>query len=135
MKPEYALIEPEPDSQNHAFRSKVFKKPRPCHLCHQPIHHQGSCCRVCKYVCHKTCETKIRVQHICIRYAFVCVCVCVEWIAREIRKLNKRTGQSEREIGESAARSARIASGFACSCSNSSSTLDLPTAPQLQLVA
>ncbi|XP_066902260.1 tensin-2 isoform X3 [Halyomorpha halys] len=49
-----------PDSgQCHAFRSKVFKKPRPCHMCHQPILNEGSTCRVCKYVCHKTCEGKI----------------------------------------------------------------------------
>ncbi|CAG9858791.1 unnamed protein product, partial [Phyllotreta striolata] len=43
---------------NHAFRCKTFKKPRPCHLCHQPILNEGSCCRVCKYVCHKVCESK-----------------------------------------------------------------------------
>ncbi|KAL1123689.1 hypothetical protein AAG570_001462 [Ranatra chinensis] len=33
------------DSQSHAFRTKVFKKPRPCNLCHQPILNQGSSCR------------------------------------------------------------------------------------------
>ncbi|XP_023717089.1 tensin-1 isoform X4 [Cryptotermes secundus] len=49
---------PEADTQSHTFRCKVFKRPRPCNLCHQPIHHQGSCCRVCKYVCHKACENK-----------------------------------------------------------------------------
>lgn len=38
-------LQPEADSQSHAFRSKVFKRPRPCNLCHQPIHHQGSVCR------------------------------------------------------------------------------------------
>ncbi|XP_074032700.1 focal adhesion protein tensin isoform X6 [Leptinotarsa decemlineata] len=43
---------------SHAFRCKTFKKPRPCHLCHQPILNEGSCCRVCKYVCHKVCESK-----------------------------------------------------------------------------
>nr|XP_008194377.1 PREDICTED: tensin isoform X4 [Tribolium castaneum] len=47
---------------SHAFRCKTFKKPRPCHLCHQPILNQGSCCRVCKYVCHKVCESKEAVQ-------------------------------------------------------------------------
>lgn len=31
--------------QAHAFRSKSFKKPRPCHWCHQPVHNTGSCCR------------------------------------------------------------------------------------------
>ncbi|XP_021929255.1 tensin-2 isoform X5 [Zootermopsis nevadensis] len=50
--------QPEADTQSHTFRCKVFKRPRPCNLCHQPIHHQGSCCRVCKYVCHKACENK-----------------------------------------------------------------------------
>ncbi|KAJ4443492.1 hypothetical protein ANN_05164 [Periplaneta americana] len=38
-------LEPEADTQSHTFRCKVFKRPRPCNLCHQPIHHQGSCCR------------------------------------------------------------------------------------------
>ncbi|GLH00714.1 Uncharacterized protein GBIM_07005 [Gryllus bimaculatus] len=36
---------PDADSQSHTFRCKVFKRPRPCNLCHQPIHQQGSCCR------------------------------------------------------------------------------------------
>lgn len=55
------LLKPEGNNSvgaGHAFRCKVFKKPRPCHLCHQPIFNQGSCCRVCKYVCHKVCESK-----------------------------------------------------------------------------
>uniref|UniRef100_A0AAR5QJF2 Uncharacterized protein n=1 Tax=Dendroctonus ponderosae TaxID=77166 RepID=A0AAR5QJF2_DENPD len=47
---------------SHAFRCKTFKKPRPCHLCHQPIINEGSCCRVCKYVCHKICESKEAAQ-------------------------------------------------------------------------
>ncbi|XP_050309456.1 tensin-3 isoform X3 [Anthonomus grandis grandis] len=47
---------------SHAFRCKTFKKPRPCHLCHQPIINEGSCCRVCKYVCHKVCESKEAAQ-------------------------------------------------------------------------
>ncbi|KAL4708099.1 hypothetical protein ACJJTC_009878, partial [Scirpophaga incertulas] len=46
-------------AQAHAFRSKSFRKPRPCHWCHQPVHAQGSCCRVCKYVCHPACESKV----------------------------------------------------------------------------
>ncbi|XP_049815293.1 SH3 and cysteine-rich domain-containing protein 2-like [Schistocerca nitens] len=50
---------PDADSQSHTFRCKVFKRPRPCNLCHQPIHQQGSCCRVCKFVCHKACENKV----------------------------------------------------------------------------
>ncbi|XP_066256864.1 tensin-3 isoform X2 [Euwallacea similis] len=51
-----------PQTPNHAFRRKTFKKPRPCHLCHQPIINEGSCCRVCKYVCHKVCESKEAAQ-------------------------------------------------------------------------
>ncbi|CAH1644923.1 unnamed protein product [Spodoptera littoralis] len=38
--------------QAHAFRSKSFKKPRPCHWCHQPVHNTGSCCR-------ETCDSNI----------------------------------------------------------------------------
>ncbi|XP_046676705.1 tensin-1-like isoform X4 [Homalodisca vitripennis] len=56
--PLHLLLKPEPDTQSHAFRSKLFKRPRPCNLCHQPIHQHGSVCRVCKYVCHKSCESK-----------------------------------------------------------------------------
>ncbi|XP_048483378.1 tensin-2 isoform X2 [Plutella xylostella] len=44
--------------QAHAWRSKSFRKARPCHWCHQPVS-QGSCCRVCKYVCHTACEKKV----------------------------------------------------------------------------
>lgn len=42
------MFQPEGNNSvgaGHAFRCKVFKKPRPCHLCHQPIFNQGSCCR------------------------------------------------------------------------------------------
>ncbi|KAK9509855.1 hypothetical protein O3M35_004756 [Rhynocoris fuscipes] len=56
------ILEPDHESQQHAFRSKVFKKPRPCNLCHLPIQSEGSSCRVCKYVCHKSCEEKVREQ-------------------------------------------------------------------------
>lgn len=42
----YYFFQPESSAgPSHAFRCKVFKKPRPCHLCHQPILNQGSCCR------------------------------------------------------------------------------------------
>lgn len=44
----FLLLQPEgagSHGPNHAFRCKVFKKPTPCHLCHQPILHKGSCCR------------------------------------------------------------------------------------------
>ncbi|XP_045471532.1 tensin isoform X6 [Harmonia axyridis] len=61
ISPPLHLLQKEdvlPHGPNHTFRRKTFKKPRPCHLCHQPILHEGSCCRVCKYVCHKVCESK-----------------------------------------------------------------------------
>ncbi|XP_047516312.1 tensin isoform X1 [Pieris napi] len=51
-------IQKEGVAQAHAFRSKTFKKPRSCHWCHQPVYN-GLCCRVCKYVCHTTCENKV----------------------------------------------------------------------------
>ncbi|EGI60020.1 hypothetical protein G5I_11808 [Acromyrmex echinatior] len=46
------------EPQCHVFRTKQLRKPRPCHLCHQAVIKQASCCRVCKYICHKTCEDK-----------------------------------------------------------------------------
>ncbi|XP_026329297.1 tensin-2 isoform X4 [Hyposmocoma kahamanoa] len=57
--PLHLILQKEGVAQAHAFRSKTFRKPRPCHWCHQPVHNQGSCCRVCKYVCHKACEDKV----------------------------------------------------------------------------
>ncbi|CAB3250004.1 unnamed protein product [Arctia plantaginis] len=57
--PLHLALQKEGVPQAHAFRSKSFRKPRPCHWCHQPVHNQGSCCRVCKYVCHTTCESKV----------------------------------------------------------------------------
>ncbi|XP_049864999.1 tensin isoform X2 [Pectinophora gossypiella] len=53
------LVQKEGVAQAHAFRSKSFRKPRPCHWCHQPVTNQASYCRVCKYVCHTTCESKV----------------------------------------------------------------------------
>ncbi|KAJ8687269.1 hypothetical protein QAD02_023063, partial [Eretmocerus hayati] len=47
------------EPQCHVFRTKRLRKPRPCHLCHQPVIKQASCCRVCKYICHKACEDKV----------------------------------------------------------------------------
>ncbi|KAG7311403.1 hypothetical protein JYU34_002444 [Plutella xylostella] len=52
------LLQKEGVGQAHAWRSKSFRKARPCHWCHQPVS-QGSCCRVCKYVCHTACEKKV----------------------------------------------------------------------------
>ncbi|KAJ8726362.1 hypothetical protein PYW07_001060 [Mythimna separata] len=57
--PLHLLLQKEGVGQAHAFRSKSFRKPRPCHWCHQPVHNTGSCCRVCKYVCHQACESKV----------------------------------------------------------------------------
>ncbi|XP_047516313.1 tensin isoform X2 [Pieris napi] len=56
--PLHLLLKKEGVAQAHAFRSKTFKKPRSCHWCHQPVYN-GLCCRVCKYVCHTTCENKV----------------------------------------------------------------------------
>lgn len=47
------------EGQSHTFRAKIFRKARPCDLCQQPITEQGSCCRVCKYACHRKCEVKV----------------------------------------------------------------------------
>ncbi|XP_067119437.1 tensin-1-like isoform X5 [Centruroides vittatus] len=47
------------EGQSHTFRAKIFRKARPCDLCQQPITEQGSCCRVCKYACHRKCEIKV----------------------------------------------------------------------------
>lgn len=38
------LLQKEGTAQAHAFRSKSFRKPQPCHWCHQPVQ-QGVCCR------------------------------------------------------------------------------------------
>ncbi|XP_045520492.1 tensin isoform X2 [Pieris brassicae] len=56
--PLHLLLKKEGVAQAHAFRSKTFKKPKSCHWCHLPVHN-GLCCRVCKYVCHTTCENKV----------------------------------------------------------------------------
>ncbi|CAG9784410.1 unnamed protein product [Diatraea saccharalis] len=58
-RPLNLILQKQGVAQAHAFRSKSFRKPRPCQWCHQPLHTQGSCCRVCKYVCHTTCESKV----------------------------------------------------------------------------
>ncbi|KOX69232.1 hypothetical protein WN51_04267, partial [Melipona quadrifasciata] len=50
------------EPQCHVFRTKQLRKPRPCHLCHQAVIKQASCCRVCKYICHKSCEDKVSKQ-------------------------------------------------------------------------
>ncbi|XP_078033471.1 focal adhesion protein tensin isoform X6 [Augochlora pura] len=52
------LVQSKFEPQCHVFRTKQLRKPRPCHLCHQAVMKQASCCRVCKYICHKTCEDK-----------------------------------------------------------------------------
>ncbi|XP_078394743.1 tensin-3 isoform X2 [Cetorhinus maximus] len=47
-------------SSSHTFKSKAFKKPKTCSICKQLISSsQGLSCRVCKYACHKKCESKV----------------------------------------------------------------------------
>ncbi|XP_059060648.1 tensin-1 isoform X3 [Achroia grisella] len=57
--PLHLIFQKEGVAKAHAFRTKNFRKPRPCHWCHQPVQNQGLCCRVCKYVCHTACENKV----------------------------------------------------------------------------
>ncbi|XP_043283567.1 tensin-3 isoform X13 [Venturia canescens] len=57
-QPVHLLVKSEFEPQCHVFRTKQLRRSRPCHLCHQSIIKQASCCRVCKYTCHKTCEDK-----------------------------------------------------------------------------
>nr|XP_032823670.1 tensin-3-like isoform X1 [Petromyzon marinus] len=55
------LLKPEEaEAPNaHTFKAKSFKRPRVCGACRQPLGQQGLCCRVCKYICHKKCESKV----------------------------------------------------------------------------
>uniref|UniRef100_UPI00398F72FD tensin-3-like isoform X2 n=1 Tax=Pristiophorus japonicus TaxID=55135 RepID=UPI00398F72FD len=47
-------------SSSHTFKNKTFKKPKTCSICKQLINSsQGLSCRVCKYACHKKCESKV----------------------------------------------------------------------------
>ncbi|XP_051871841.1 tensin-3-like isoform X3 [Pristis pectinata] len=47
-------------SSSHTFKNKTFKKPKTCSICKQLINsNQGLSCRVCKYACHKKCESKV----------------------------------------------------------------------------
>ncbi|XP_048464108.1 tensin-3 [Rhincodon typus] len=47
-------------SSSHTFKNKTFKKPKTCSICKQLISsNQGLSCRVCKYACHKKCESKV----------------------------------------------------------------------------
>ncbi|XP_046606955.1 tensin-1 isoform X2 [Neodiprion virginianus] len=57
-QPIHLIVKSEFEPQCHVFRTKQLRKSRPCHLCHQPVIKQASCCRVCKYTCHKACEDK-----------------------------------------------------------------------------
>ncbi|XP_066587703.1 tensin-3 isoform X2 [Prorops nasuta] len=57
-QPIHLLVKKEFEPQCHVFRTKQLRKSRPCHLCHQAMIKQASCCRVCKYICHKSCEDK-----------------------------------------------------------------------------
>ncbi|CAM9268620.1 unnamed protein product [Lampetra fluviatilis] len=60
------LLKPEEaEAPNaHTFKAKSFKRPRVCGACRQPLGQQGLCCRVCKYICHKKCESKVRLKQI-----------------------------------------------------------------------
>ncbi|XP_072454212.1 tensin-3 isoform X2 [Notamacropus eugenii] len=49
----------ESTSGAHTFKNKSFKKAKVCSVCKQVIDSQGVSCRVCKYSCHKKCETKV----------------------------------------------------------------------------
>ncbi|XP_054847031.1 tensin-3 [Eublepharis macularius] len=54
------LTEPEElASSSHTFKTKTFKKAKACNICKQVIDQQGNLCRVCKYACHKKCESKV----------------------------------------------------------------------------
>ncbi|XP_076328967.1 tensin-3-like isoform X5 [Tachypleus tridentatus] len=44
---------------SHSFKTKVLRRTRLCDYCRQAIPRKGSCCRVCKYTCHKKCEIKV----------------------------------------------------------------------------
>ncbi|XP_076324777.1 tensin-3-like isoform X3 [Tachypleus tridentatus] len=45
---------------SHTFKTKVLKRGRSCDFCRQTINREhGSCCRVCKYTCHKECEVRV----------------------------------------------------------------------------
>ncbi|XP_015610038.1 tensin-3 isoform X4 [Cephus cinctus] len=57
-QPIHLLVKSDFEPQCHVFRVKQLRNQRLCHLCHQPIIKQASCCRVCKYICHKACEDK-----------------------------------------------------------------------------
>ncbi|XP_069768471.1 tensin-3-like isoform X11 [Narcine bancroftii] len=56
-----SIIAPEElVSSSHTFKNKTFKKPKTCSICKQLINgNQGLSCRVCKYACHKKCESKV----------------------------------------------------------------------------
>ncbi|XP_033209428.1 tensin-3 isoform X6 [Belonocnema kinseyi] len=57
-QPVHLLVKTEFEPQCHVFRTKKLRKPRPCQLCHQAVIKQASCCRACKFICHKSCEEK-----------------------------------------------------------------------------
>ncbi|XP_075683119.1 tensin-3 isoform X1 [Rhinoderma darwinii] len=45
-------------SRSPTFKQKYFRKSKPCPVSKQPVGEQEISCRVCKYVCHKSCEVK-----------------------------------------------------------------------------
>ncbi|XP_078737867.1 tensin-2-like isoform X2 [Lampetra fluviatilis] len=45
-------------STTHAFKTKTFKRPKPCLACRQDVCGQAHSCRACKLACHKKCLCK-----------------------------------------------------------------------------
>nr|XP_006820142.1 PREDICTED: protein BZZ1-like [Saccoglossus kowalevskii] len=69
------------DSQCHTFRIKSYRHPRNCDLCKQIIWSDAVQCRVCKYACHKKCESKNNqiVGADCITGITPCTYLCGLW--------------------------------------------------------
>ncbi|KAL4635640.1 tensin-1-like [Arapaima gigas] len=45
---------------SHTFRAKTFKKGRQCGVCKHGLSKEGLICRVCRLMCHRKCEAKVR---------------------------------------------------------------------------
>ncbi|KAK3082850.1 hypothetical protein FSP39_007037 [Pinctada imbricata] len=55
----------EPKVIPHRFAHYYFHKPRTCFLCKQKVLTQGSACQVCRFICHRQCESKDRAVPSC----------------------------------------------------------------------
>ncbi|KAK0041797.1 microtubule-associated protein futsch isoform X1, partial [Biomphalaria pfeifferi] len=42
----------------HSFRLYHFRRPHRCFVCKQLVYNQGSACEVCRYICHRKCESQ-----------------------------------------------------------------------------